>query len=129
VTEERHMKSMVVGALAAAVVLTGGVALAQSGSGAGPDPGHHGAASSASVKKFQRETLALRDELAAKRVDLEDEYDKAEPDIVDIEAKIQTVADKYAIRPWGRGHRGGMMHGWDGAGYARGSGGGCGCGW
>jgi hypothetical protein len=89
------------------------------------------------VKKFQRETLALRDELAAKRVDLEDEYDKAEPDrarvaslrkdIVDLEAKIQTVADKHGIRPWGRGHGRGMMRGWDEAGYARGSG--CGCGW
>ncbi len=131
------MTRLMAGALAAVVVLTAGVALAQGGPGAGPGPGYRGAASSASLKKFQRETLALRDELAAKRVDLEDEYDKAEPDqsriaslrkdIVDIEAKIQAAAGKYGVRPGGRYGRG-MMRGWDGPGYARGSGPGCGCG-
>jgi DNA-binding response OmpR family regulator len=41
--------------------------------------------------------------------------------------ELVTVADKHGIRPWGRGHGRGMMRGWDEAGYARGSG--CGCGW
>jgi hypothetical protein len=129
------MKEIMTGALVAAVVLTAGVALAQSGPGAGPGGGRYWGASAASVKKFHKETLALRDELAAKRIDLQEAYDQPEPDqariaslrkdIVDIEAKIQVVADKYGVRQWSHGYGRGMMHGWDGPRHAHGPGAGC----
>ena len=146
---EEEMKRTTWGVLMAAVVLTAGVALAGDGPGTGYGPGRSGA-SAASVKKFQKETLSLRDDLGAKQADLQEEYDKPEPDaariaslrkdIVDIEARIQIAADKYAVRSWGRGYGRGMgygygrgpmhgydrsmMHGWDGPGY---QGYGCGC--
>jgi hypothetical protein len=138
-TEENEMKGITRGALAAVIVLTAGIAVAQGGPSAAPGPGRYGGASAATMKKFQKETLALRDELVAKRLDLEEEYDKPEPDqariaslrkdIVDIEAKIQTAADKYGVRPWGRGYGRGMMYGWNGPGHTYGPGAGCGCCW
>lgn len=104
------------------MLFAGGVAVAH---GNGPD--HRSGPGTAEVKKFQKETLALRDELTTKRLDLQAEYEKAEPDtariaalrkeIVDLEAKIQVVGDKYGVRTWGRGHDHGMMYGdagWDG---------------
>lgn len=132
------MKRIIGGVVMAAVVLVGGAALAASDPpGPGYGPGRHSGASAASMKKFQKETLGLRDELATKRIDLQEEYDKPESDsariaslkkeIVDIEAKIQVSADKYGVRSWGRGHGRGMMTGWDGQGHARGPGAGCGC--
>jgi len=124
------MKRITYGALAAAVMLTAGVAVAHDPSSSSGD---HTGASSASVRKFQKETLALRDELAAKRVDLREENNKPEPDsarisslrkdIVDLETKIQSAADKYGVGAWGRGHgHGMMMHAGNGSG-------GCGCSW
>jgi hypothetical protein len=99
------------------MTFAGGVALAH---GNGAD--HHAATDTGAVKKFQKETLALRDELATKRLDLQAEYEKAQPDtariaalrkeIVDLEAKIEVVGDKYGVRSWGRGHDRGMMA-WD----------------
>jgi len=79
------------------------------------------------LKKFQKETLPLRDELITKRLELRNEYNKPDPDneritilrkeIIDLQAKIQTVADKSGVPglgPIGRkkGHgmkRQGMM--------------------
>lgn len=122
------MKRILGAAVAAAIALTGGVALAH-GPGTGDGPGYMGT-SAASMRKFQKETLGLRDELAAKRLDLQEEYDKAEPnsgriaslkkDVADIEAKIQAAADKYGVRSWGHGHGRGMMHAQNGSGS-------CGC--
>ena len=110
----------------AAVLLVSGAALAHDG-WMGPGPGHHGGASAAAVRKFQKETLSLRDDLAAKQVDLAEEYDKESPDqariasirkdIADLEAGIQAAADKYGVRRWGSGR--GMMGMRDGH---------CGCG-
>jgi hypothetical protein len=116
------MKGIVGGIVVAAVLLTAGVALACDGPwmgyGAGR-AGSYGAANATAMKKFQKETLSLRDDLAARQVDLAEEYDKAEPDagriaairkdIVDIEAKIEAAADKHGLRHWGRGHGRGMM--------------------
>ncbi len=128
--KEREMKSIIGAVVVAAVVLTAGVAVAWDGPWMGRGPDRWSGASAGNLKKFQKETLALRDELAAKQVDLAEEYDKAEPDgariaalrkeIVDIEVKIQASADKHGVRPWGRGYGRGMMGG--------SSGGGCGCG-
>lgn len=70
------------------------------------------------VKKFQKETLSLRDELLTRRLELQKEYSKPQPDynrigtlrkeIVDIQTKIQAAADKYGLPAWGDGY--GMGH-------------------
>lgn len=69
------------------------------------------------MKKFQKETLSLRDELMTKQMELQNEYNKPVPDtnrvvalkkeIIDLQAKIQTVAEKYGISAGGP--MGGMM--------------------
>ncbi len=118
---ENDMKILAGVVVAFGMLLAGGVAVAHPDHQAGPDTG--------AVKKFQKETLTVRDDLATKRLDLQGEYQKAEPDtariaalrkeIVDLESKIQVVGDKYGVRAWGRGHDHGMMYrdaGWDGCG-------------
>jgi hypothetical protein len=59
------------------------------------------------IKKFQQETLGLRDNLIIKRLELRMEYGKQVPDtdrittlrqeIRDIRSKIQEAADKYEV--------------------------------
>lgn len=76
------------------------------------------------LRKFQKETLSLRDELITKRLELQAEYSKPQRDydristlrkeIVDIQTKIQAVADKYGIPD--KGERHGMRHGMRGYG-------------
>lgn len=72
------------------------------------------------VKKFQKETLPLKEELITKRLELQNEYYKTTPDknristlrreIVDIELKIQEKADAAGFSTWGGGMMGsGMM--------------------
>ncbi len=89
------------------------------------------------VKKFQKDTLGLRDELGAKQIELQNEYDKPNPDsrrivtlkkeIIALEAKIQDAAADYNT-PAG-GYMGGMpRRGW-GRGMYSYPGYGCGCGW
>ena len=63
------------------------------------------------VQKFQKETLPLRDELTTKELELQNEYSKSNPDydraatlekgIVDLQAKIGAVANKYGVSGWG----------------------------
>jgi hypothetical protein len=131
-TTDRRRTDMkrILGALAAtAVVLAGGVALAADSTGTGAT-----STSGAAVRKFQKDTFALRDELAAKRADLQDEYDKAEPntariaalekDIVDLQARIGAAAQRSGVR----GPRHGRGMGYGGMGYGGGPGS-CGCGW
>ena len=70
-----------------------------------------------SMAKFQKETLSLRDELITKRLELSQEYDKETPDadriaqlrkdMIDVQTKIQKVADKYEIDGAGQGRRAG----------------------
>jgi len=60
-----------------------------------------------SVKKFQKETLPLRDELITKRFEIRKEFSKAKPDrgriaaikkeIIDIRTKIQQKADETGV--------------------------------
>ena len=69
------------------------------------------------MAKFQKETLSLRDELITKRLELSQEYDKETPDadriaqlrkdMIDVQTKIQKVADKYDIDGAGQGRRAG----------------------
>ena len=76
------------------------------------------------MKKFQKETLNLRDELMTKQMELQNEFNKPVPDtnrivalkkeIIDLQAKIRTVAEKYGISaggPMGGMMGGGMMMG------------------
>lgn len=100
------------------------------GHGMGYGPGCYGNSSNQNVsvdtlKKFQKETLSLRDDLTSKQLDLQAEFDKASPDtarvdglrkdIVDLQTKIGKVADKYGVpargtmRGYGMGP--GMMYG------------------
>jgi hypothetical protein len=91
------------------------------GPGMGYGQGYYSGANAETMKKFQKETLSLRDELESKQLDLQIEYDKPVPDtarlasinkdIIDIQAKLQVVADKYGVPAWGPGSRGGMMMG------------------
>ncbi len=122
------MKSILGAILAAAVVTAGGAALAADAPAAGGTP-----TSGAAMRKFQKDTFALRDELAAKRADLQDEYQKAQPnqsriaalekDIVDLQAKVDAAAQRSGVR-WGPRHGRGMAYG----GMAYGGGPGhCGC--
>ncbi|MBI4765198.1 MAG: hypothetical protein HY787_11400 [Deltaproteobacteria bacterium] len=77
----------------------------------------YGNANEDQLGSFQKETLSLRDELMAKRFELQNEYNKPTYDskriatlrkeIVDLETKTQEVADKYGIPTWGV--TGGMM--------------------
>ncbi len=73
------------------------------------------------MKKFQSETLSLRDAIMTKNLELQNEYNKPAPDanriaalqkeIIDLQAKIQTVAEKHGITAGGAmgGYMGGMM--------------------
>lgn len=91
------------------------------------------------MKKFQKETLSLRDELITKKLELRDEYDKPVQDInriaaikkeiIDQQAKIQTVAAKYGLQPGDAMKRDRTGHGMKGRGMMAGDGmmGGCGC--
>jgi len=78
------------------------------------------------MKKFQKETLSLRDELMTKQLELQNEYSKPVSDtnriatlkkeIIDLQTKIQTVADKYGISGWGQMGQGMMGPGMMGQG-------------
>lgn len=73
-----------------------------------------------SLAKFQKETLALRDELITKRLELSREYDKDSPDadriaglrkdIIDVETKIGKIAEKYDLGDGFRERRGGRNY-------------------
>ena len=68
-----------------------------------------------SMAKFQKETLSLRDELVVKRMELRQEYDKENTDadvvaqlrkdMIDIQTKIDKIADKYDIDRGGQGRQ------------------------
>lgn len=115
------MKKITVIALALVVglIFTGGAYAWWGGHGMGYGTGTN----VETMKKFQKETLNLRDELMTKQMELQNEYNKPVPDtnrivalkkeIIDLQAKIQTVAEKYglpAVTPMG-GQMGGMMMG------------------
>ena len=77
------------------------------------------------MRKFQKETLGLREELIIKEYELQYEYNKEVPDtnhiatlqkeITELETKIQATADKYGIP----GSGGMMYYGMRGRGWSR----------
>jgi hypothetical protein len=89
-------------------------------------------------RQFQKETLQLRDEAMAKRLELRNEYVKENPDqnritalqneLTALRTQIQAAAEKHGLPAWGmgrgRGFGGGMMGG-GGRGYGRGACNGC----
>jgi hypothetical protein len=116
------MRKILGGLVVAAVLLTAGVASACDwcyGHAGGPGGGNP-----AAMRKFHKDTAGLREDLAARQIDLAEEYDKDQVDpariaairkeIVDLEAKIQAAADKSGVRPWGPGRGHGMMAGGSG---------------
>lgn len=143
------MKKVLVTALIVAAGLSlAGLAYAHWSGSYGPGAGSK--VDVQALRSFQKDTLPLRDEVAAKRLELQNEYAKGEPDqtriatlekeISGLRAKIQDAATKYGISdrgygwmsgPGGWGH-GSMMgrgygHGYMmGQGYGRGDRGGYG---
>lgn len=105
-----------------------------------PDGRVQGKADIESLKKFQKESLTLRDELTLKNLELQNEYQEAAPDanriavlqkeIGEIQFRLQQTATRYGVPPWTgmygmsgmagpammsyQGHRGPnrMYHGW-----------------
>lgn len=73
------------------------------------------------MKKFQSETLSLRDQLQTKQLELWGEYNKptrdtnriatVQKEMIDLQAKIQTIAEKYGISAGGQMGRGMMGKG------------------
>jgi hypothetical protein len=116
-------KTTVVTVVAVMALAFAGVAFAQMGRGygmmgsTGDNPGN--SVNVENLKKFQKETLSLREDIITKQAELANEYNKTTPDtariselryqIIDIQAKIQKAAVKYGIDGGGWGH--GMMHG------------------
>ena len=121
------MKKFAVGTIVVAVAFLAGTMAfaARQGSGNSTDVN--------SLRQFQKETLPLRDEVAAKGLELRNEYTKETPDqakitklqdeIAALRTKIDAAAEKAGIAQdgWGRGgYYGmgpGMMYGY---GYGRG---------
>lgn len=104
--------------------------------GQGPGPGTQVDVNA--FRAFQKETLPLRDEMAAKRLELRNEFSKENPDqakiaalqkeMIDLRTKISDAAKKNGLSDWGPGYgkRGGYGPGGCG-GYARGGYGPGGC--
>lgn len=92
-----------------ALILITGLIIASSVFAFGPSHGmgHLIKSDIDAVKKFQKETLPLRDELIIKKLELQKEHDKATPDrertatlrkeIIDLETKIQVKADEAGL--------------------------------
>ncbi len=116
------MKKLSVLALVVALGFLLGTVAYGWGGGYGPWSGTQGDVNK--LKAFQRETLPLRDEVIAKRLELRNEYAKETPDgnrvlalekeIFDLQTKIQATARKQGLPLWGPGS--GMGGGW-GRGY------------
>jgi hypothetical protein len=113
-------------AVALVALVAAGVASAQMGwgPGMGHGMGYYGGGSDGqvnveNVKKFQKETLSLRDDLITKRTELQNEYAKQAPDtsriadlrkqMIDIQAQIQKAAEKNGLPAWGQGYGHGRM--------------------
>lgn len=134
------MKKLMVVALVVvfgAALSTAAVATWTRGQGPGPDT----QVDVKAFRAFQKETLSLRDEMAAKRLELRNEFNKTTPDqakiaalqkeMIDLRTKISDAAKNNGLPESGfgpgysgRGGYGGYHMGWGGGhgqGYGRGS--------
>lgn len=112
------MKKFLIIGIAAALALTIGSAVYAFGHGGGmhyfADPN----IDVEKVKKFQKETLNLRDELVVKKLEVRKEYSKEKPnldrvaalkkEIIDLHTKIQKSAEANGLPAYGRGYKAGM---------------------
>jgi hypothetical protein len=137
--EEQGMKKLLVVALMVvfgALLSTAAVAAGPRGQGPVPD----NQVDVNAFRAFQKETLPLRDEMAAKRLELRNEFNKDTPDqtkiaalqkeMIDLRTKISDAAKKNGLpdRGFGPGYGGGYGPGY-GRGYHMGQGGGYGPGY
>ena len=133
------MKKLLVVALMVvfgALLSTAAVAAGPRGQGPGPDT----QVDINAFRNFQKETLPLRDEMAVKRLELRNEFNKDTPDqakiaalqkeMIDLRTKISDAAKKNGLpdRGFGPGYGGGYGPGY-GRGYHMGQGGGYGPGY
>lgn len=115
------MKKVLVVALVVAVGFSLGV-LAYAASGGGYGPGSGNQVDVKALQNFQKETLPLRDEMIAKRAEIQNEYAKENPDqnriatlqkeMIDLRTKIQASAQKEGLTSWGPGYGRGYGPGW-----------------
>ena len=127
--------------LAVALVVVFGTLLSVAAvAAAGPGPGSQVDVNA--FRNFQKETLTLRDEMAAKRLELRNEFNRETPDqtkiaalqkeVIDLRTRIMDAARKNGLpdRGYGPGYggRGGYGYGY-GRGYHMGWGGGYGPGY
>lgn len=115
-------KSLIVTLVVATALVIGGVVYAHGpwGHGMGYNMNFGGAVNIENMKGFQKETMATRDELITKRMELQNEYSKPQRDyeristlrkeIVELQTKIQAAAEKYGLpHNTGYGMRNGMI--------------------
>jgi hypothetical protein len=124
VTKMKKRTLVVLGLVLSMSIIVAGSALARQGGGYGMMGGgfergagdcYRADVDPETMAKFQKETLSLRDEMITKRLELSQEYDKDTPDadriaqlrkdMIDVQTKIQKVADKYDIDAAGQGRR------------------------
>jgi hypothetical protein len=133
---ERRKKGMKKLLVVALVVLFG--ALLSTGAFAawtkGQGPGADSQVDVNAFRNFQKETLPVRDEMAVKRLELRNEFNKEKPDqakiaalqkeMIDLRTKITDAAKKNGLpdRGFGPGYAGRGGCGGDGPGYGRGYG-------
>jgi zinc resistance-associated protein len=121
IEEETGMKKIwMVGLLAAVgLVLLGGGVYTAWGQGYGPCGGGYGYGTAGkqvdanALRAFQKETLPLRDEMMAKRIEIRNEYAKEKPDqnrvaglekdMIDLRTKIRAAAEKQGLPAQGFG--------------------------
>ncbi|MEW6117665.1 MAG: hypothetical protein AB1553_12345 [Nitrospirota bacterium] len=102
---------IIVVAIAIGLITSGGVFAWWGGMGYAPGTNVD------NVKKFQKETLSLRDDLMVKQLELQTEYSKPTPDanriaalekeIIDLRTKIHSAATKHGLATGG--YMGGQM--------------------
>lgn len=119
------MKKLLVVAL---VVVFGAALSAAAGAAWNQGPGPGSQVDVNAFRNFQKETLPLRDEMAAKRLELRNEFNKDTPDqakiaalqkeMIDLRTKIGDAAKKNGLTDWAYGP--GYGRGGYGPGYGRG---------
>lgn len=102
------MKKVMIFLIITSLLILSGIAYARHMHGMGPMTKNEPSVDIDNIKKFQKETLSLRDDLITKKLELRKEYNKPERDynqiatlkkeIVDLKTKIEAIADKYGIK-------------------------------
>jgi cell division protein YceG involved in septum cleavage len=109
-----QMKNIIIVMMVAALVFAIGSAVYAFGNGDGMHYFADQKVDIDKVKKFQKETSTLRDELIVKKLEVRQEYSKEKPDldriatlkkgIIDLHTKIQKSAEANGLPAYGAGH-------------------------